>query len=1235
MKKLLALVLATLMMIVPMSFSAYADDAAGPVVSVDLSGYATGGAITNAGSGTDAEFILTGSPTYGSFVNTSGEVMEYLRMGEVDAEGNKIASTSSNGLNIAAESLNNLDESTVVFWARYDDLTDTDRAKYPYLNYFRHASADESAYIKLFGRRHAGYEGLVSPGGSKFIDIVTGKWYRVSITQSYSDGTYTQKAYMNTRMAEDWDYTITWTPEARIDETDFLYQFGMGYPTSIAGIEIYDRVLTKAEQSAAYEAEKGSYEELVETETEMKLLAPTGNGVLSNKGGNLALTFNSIPSAATLSGITLTKVGDTANLITGATVSVAAKAVNLTYGVPEAGASYVLTVAGVKSVNDHEMAAPVTVNYIVGTDLAVSVNMTETGVTNLGSDTGASVTLGGAPTYHAFVNENRGKTSYFQMGVAPESGTGFVGDTGNNAVYIKSPMVNSAKEGTITVWMNQDVPIQNNAWGGNSYVHYGITGRMLFSLQPSYGDNSAFDLGASRELYAIYATRPYWYQVSVTWKYNDADDTWTATTYYNGGGAKTLTAAVDIDVADGEIRLGFGFPGKMSGMNVYSEAKAATDIKALYEAEKGNYKEVVETETELNLLAPTQGGAISYKGGKLALSFNSIPDPDALSGVTLVKEGTTDNIITGATVDGATKTAYLTYAAPEQGAKYVLTVEGVKSISGLELAGSKTFTYTVGNELAVDLAFSATGITNAGSDAGASISTTGDPTYGSFTNINRGTTTYMQIGVPDGNGGYLSGNTNNIKVVSPAMQNQNETTYSFWFHMDAEPTSSTYFYKTFMGYTDGTTTLAGYNTNRASIVRMFTEAELYDYALHGFEWVHYTFVRSYDEATSTMSIDLYIGADCVKHMEKVIDRVDESNFYFNFGAGIPGKISGVKLYDTAKTAAEVKALHDAEAASYKESEEPSFVGNVKFTNESLKEIDGFADALCVFADFTLKNPTEYEYGVKAMLALYEVTESGAQKLVKLSPALDKTLPAAENGVAGTEDFQASMELVNLDFTLTDKHVMKLLVWEDLFAFYPIVEPVPLPYGAQALPSTEGMYVIEHAAAADLNPATVMADNFSVTGADSMNVPIEDAMYIPQTNTIRLTSQTIIETACLMTSNGVLTVSGSDALINSTVYPYLVKTAPADAVTVISTRFFVNDTPVYNLANNSELRVLIQVANTSNVDHVNLPYTIRVNGDPEKEIDGGTVTIGRDSTISFWHELTDLTLTEGDTLEITI
>jgi len=312
------------------------------------------------------------------------------------------------------------------------------------------------------------------------------------------------------------------------------------------------------------------------------------------------------------------------------------------------------------------------------------------------------------------------------------------------------------------------------------------------------------------------------------------------------------------------------------------------------------------------------------------------------------------------------------------------------------------------------------------------------------------------------------------------------------------------------------------------------------------------------------------------------------------------------------------------------------IGNSAFSgNESLKEIDGFADALCVFADFTLKNPTEYEYGVKAMLALYEVTESGAQKLVKLSPALDKTLPAAENGVAGTEDFQASMELVNLDFTLTDKHVMKLLVWEDLFAFYPIVEPVPLPYGAQALPSTEGMYVIEHAAAADLNPATVMADNFSVTGADSMNVPIEDAMYIPQTNTIRLTSQTIIETACLMTSNGVLTVSGSDALINSTVYPYLVKTAPADAVTVISTRFFVNDTPVYNLANNSELRVLIQVANTSNVDHVNLPYTIRVNGDPEKEIDGGTVTIGRDSTISFWHELTDLTLTEGDTLEITI
>jgi len=574
----------------------------------------------------------------------------------------------------------------------------------------------------------------------------------------------------------------------------------------------------------------------------------------------------------------------------------------------------------------------------------VDVVMTANGITNAGSEEGATLAIGGAPTFGEFLSENMTKTTYFQMAEADMTDKiGFVGDTRNNCISVTSPTINAAKAGTLTFWVNQDVPIQNNAWGGNCYLDYKSADASLFNLQPSYGDNSRFTLAGHEDNFSIYATRPYWYQISVAWHYDETAALWKARVYYDGGSEKSYENASAVDVSDMLLQFGFGFPGRMSAIKVYEGALSKEDISALHTAEKDNYKEIVETETEMRLVFPNANGVLSDKGGKLTLTFNSIPDANTLSGITLVKNGGEDNLITDAEVDIAGKKVILTYGAPDAGASYVLTVDGVQSITELTMTAPKSYTFTVVTELAVELDFSADGVTNIGSDTSAAIYLEETPTYGKFLNTNWTTTDYMQFGVPDGEGGYVSGNTSNLKVVSPAMRNQNQTTYSFWCHFDVRPQSSTYFYKTFMGYTDGTNVLAGYNTNRADIVRMLTEGDVYDYTLPGNEWVHYAFVRSYNEATSEMTIDLYLNGYNVKTMKKVIeDRPDESNFYFNFGAGIPGKISGVKLYTAAKTKDDIKTLYDAEVINYTklEGEESMSLTSVTPDTETLPTSGG-------------------------------------------------------------------------------------------------------------------------------------------------------------------------------------------------------------------------------------------------------------------------------------------------------
>ena len=139
------------------------------------------------------------------------------------------------------------------------------------------------------------------------------------------------------------------------------------------------------------------------------------------------------------------------------------------------------------------------------------------------------------------------------------------------------------------------------------------------------------------------------------------------------------------------------------------------------------------------------------------------------------------------------------------------------------------------------------------------------------------------------------------------------------------------------------------------------------------------------------------------------------------------------------------------------------------------------------------------------------------------------------------------------------------------------------------------------------------------------VTTKDIYYIPANNTVRVTAENTELAPCLLSSTNVTTLDGSDAAISNTVYPYIVTTPSADSVEVISVRYYKNDTLIYDIANNSDIRVLIQVANTTDISYNALPYLITVNGDENRILKEGTLEIDRDSTESIVFELGEMTL----------
>ncbi|MBR6729164.1 MAG: hypothetical protein IKL80_03290, partial [Clostridia bacterium] len=1078
MKKFLALLLTMLMLVTQFVLPASAADAAeGPVVAVDISGYTgTSASIQNDGSGTGTTFTVSGEPTKGRFVNENGGITEYLTFGVPNGAGGWEGETANNSLSVLDESLNNLDESTVVFWLRHDGDVSKYYAGAKYLWYNNADNSGNGYYVR---HNHNGYDALSAGGGA--IPATMNTWIRIAVTRSYSNGAYTYYLHYNDRGAAAWGYTATVTTE-KPDETDWLYKFGMGAPVSLANIQIYDRALTQAEHTAMYNAEKALYTDAEAGITELQLTSPVAGGVLGSVTGNIELNFNTFINTSTLSGITLKKNGTGSNLL-GTPVSAAGttKSVSLPYSDLENGATYVLAVSGVESfgglsMTDKEFSFTVQDkgNLIVDTVLA------EGGVAaNKFADEGTRFAYTGAnPEYGSFISANGTKTEYLQFGTDPEGDGTY---TSGNETWLKigDSDMNCQLATTVSFWIN----IESEGAFYRPIIGYGVDQEAHYDNAASRFEYQIWDYGSLMFFLAgngfdsaAYGGTTWgnkWSHMVLTKEYNMDTGEWTLKWYRNGGLLLSKTMTVNMEAESSYVYiLGGARAAKYSGIKLYNAVMSASE---LYAKESANYEVYTETEAEMLLTSPTAGGILSQTSGNINLTYNVIPDESALSGITLTAAGSEENLAGEPAVDTVAKTISVPYENLTEGARYTLTVAGVKSVGGLE-AATKAFTFTVeeSNGLMVDLQLNADGTAyNKYADRATTFAYTGSSaTYGTFKNKKGGTTGYLEFGA--GNGANSSAKTY-MKIGNEDMNNKDVTTLSFW--MNIENTAAIYESFIVHGKDKGSNFYGNDEVSKGNASFTIheysnTERPLFVLNLPGNtgnpgyvtgtstwpnKWVHMTIIKKYSSTTDTTKITWYADGAWKTEVTAAGKLPDESGYVYAFGGQRATKFSGIKLYNVEKTPS---TLYAAEKDLYAESPLSSLI----FLNSADAVIEGFNGAQgSVTAYFELKNDDADALNVTPLLALYD-----GEDLV--SCALGEPLAIT---TGNTGEVMVTLTLPQ-NITYTSNHNIKLFVWESLTSLKPLFPTEGLPFAADLpAPAVDGSYYFAYDLAAALRPDTVL------------------------------------------------------------------------------------------------------------------------------------------------------------------
>ncbi|MBR6729369.1 MAG: hypothetical protein IKL80_04325, partial [Clostridia bacterium] len=696
MKKLLALFLAAIISLMPLSFAASAD-ATAPVVELAL---AEDGTITDiAGSGaTEISWSNSAVPqaAYGSFKNKSGDMTGYLQFG-TDPDGDGIyAVGNSNWLEIQNSAMNGLSASTMSFWMRLEEAASIYR---PYALYAKKstdgeyvrgaASAGQSGWlIADYSANATAYElkgaSVTEAKNSMWgaTDTWTNNWVHMVVTRTYDAGAKvsTINWYINGGL----NPTVTTKVNGELsDESGHVYALGSSRVAQYSGIKLYN---TEMAANVIYAAEKDLYEEYVETE--MLLLSPTEDGSLTKTSGKLNLQFNCAVNESTLSGVTLKKAGSEENMLGAYTLGGGKKTVSFSYGGLEVGGEYILSVSGVESDKGLTMPAPVALTYIVLPDPSLKVNAefhADGSVTNKteGQSTRFSYTAG-APSAGSFMNEAGGTTDYLQFG--------------GNETYLEvyDADMNGQTATTVSFWIRientgakyrpivlygTDADNYTNVSTGNEYLIPDYNPLMFVLRGSAFSD--AYQGGTT--------WGNVWSHMVLTRVYDEATGKWTVTWYRNGSKLQSRTVSGALpDESNYVYVFGGERTAKYSGIKLYNDEMSAS---TLYNNEKALY-EALPDSMELVSVEPVSG--LSQSGGEITITFNNYVDEDAISDITLTNgDGTPIN---GRYLvympEKRSKVVKLRYGELEEEGTYLLEIPAsVASINGYMLGETEPIEY--------------------------------------------------------------------------------------------------------------------------------------------------------------------------------------------------------------------------------------------------------------------------------------------------------------------------------------------------------------------------------------------------------------------------------------------------------------------------------------------------------------------------------------------------------------
>ena len=151
------------------------------------------------------------------------------------------------------------------------------------------------------------------------------------------------------------------------------------------------------------------------------------------------------------------------------------------------------------------------------------------------------------------------------------------------------------------------------------------------------------------------------------------------------------------------------------------------------------------------------------------------------------------------------------------------------------------------------------------------------------------------------------------------------------------------------------------------------------------------------------------------------------------------------------------------------------------------------------------------------------------------------------------------------------------------------------------------------------------------------VAISEILYIPEDNIVQIVPvfNEIEAKPYVVKGKNILDSENQVITLEGLAYPISYKAPALDAVSIISTSYFIGQEIIYDVENISNLTVEFTVVNTGNESYEALPYSVYINNDPGRVVSRGTINIGKDSKVKVRVSLGSTILQENETLTMKI